>query len=100
MLYIQRKEKKQMKPTNEELSNAYTEAYQAYKKYKIKETEYKEAMRVWIEAKSRYEHLDYQAALEDGRFKKVGGRKTKDVKVGDLSEDDLLTIAEKLGVKI
>ena len=67
--------------------------------------EYREARKIflekesiWWELRKKYEKLDYEQALVDGRTKKVKVSDTK--KKLELTYDELLKVAHQLGINI
>lgn len=86
--------------THEELAKAKNEQLRCYYEFKKADDEAKRLQKIWLKAKREYEDLDYQAALEDGRHQVVERKQQKQVKVDDLSKNDLLAVAEALGVKL
>lgn len=81
---------------------AKKEAEVAWTKYSLLKDLYTKAENEYLEKRKRFEELDYQLALVDGRLKKLppsgDGQKVK--KQPELSLEQIKGIAEKLGVKL
>ena len=78
------------------------ECCKAYTQYKKSEELYKAHRNEWTYWRERFEDLDRELALTDGRLHTCPlGKKTKEpTKAPEFTKEQLLAIAEKLGIEI
>jgi hypothetical protein len=78
------------------------EAARAYSVYKKSKELYKAHEKEWRYWNEKFEALDYETALKDGRFHICPCKKKEKApaKPAELTKEQLLAIAEKLGIEI
>ena len=76
-----------------ECKNALVEMREAEKVYKKK-------YETWMKLKIEAESIDRELAMIDGRYKKVSSKKEKRDVPMELSKQDVIELARKLGVEI
>ena len=92
--------------TIEELTSkrdeAKKEAACSYKKFSLLKDLYQKAEKDYFDKSKRFQSLDYQLALVDGRLKKIESHanEKKEKKQPELTLDQLKDIAMKLGIQI
>lgn len=87
-----------MEVTKEQVELLRKEAEVSYQKYSLLRDAYTKAESDYFKKSRRFQNLDHELALIDGRLKKIpssGERKEK--KQPELTLDQLKAIAEKLG---
>lgn len=86
----------------ESVAIAHRQAEVAYQQLQLAKGVYEHAEKEWLKASRRFRDYDYQLAKTDGRLKVLppserGEKKTKPV---ELSIEQILRIAEKLGINL
>ena len=89
-----------MEKMSPEVKAAYDTANEAYEEYSKIKSICQVIERDWFEKKMKFERLDYEAALTDGRLKVIPARAKAEPKQAALTMAQILVIAERLGVKI
>ncbi len=85
----------------EEVDETKKEVQTFYNAYLIIKVAHDRAYDKWIKSRAKFESLDYQLALTDGRFKVVPSpEKRKEKKQPELTMEQIKEIAEKLGIVI
>jgi len=87
----------------EDLVKTHRKLTKAHKKMRASRETYLEHEKVWSKLSEQHRRLDYQLAMLDGRYKVLspqGTRKTREKDVSELTTDQILRIAEELGVDL
>jgi len=89
--------------TKEAVEQAKKEAGIAYQKYSLLKECYTKAEKDYFEKSQRFQSMDHELALTDGRLQKIPSAthgERKQTKKPELTLDQLKSIAEKLGFNL
>jgi len=84
----------------ETVDAARREAGEAYIVFAEAMKVYEAASIDWLRKKGRFQELDHQLAMSDGRLKVVPPRQRKDVKQPELTLGQIMSIASALNIKV
>ena len=82
------------------VSQAREVADQAYRVYSDLQDKCQEAEKDYAEKRKRFQALDYQLALTDGRLKKIPSGQRGKIESSALTLDQITAIAKTLGIEI